>query len=48
MKSLSFLILLCVAVSYALPVVPETEKKKEDMQFAEVMTVDMNRTNRKN
>ncbi|XP_067423214.1 stromelysin-1-like [Emydura macquarii macquarii] len=35
MKILSFLILLCVAFSYALPVVPETEKKKEDMQFAE-------------
>uniref|UniRef100_A0A8C8RTS7 Peptidase metallopeptidase domain-containing protein n=1 Tax=Pelusios castaneus TaxID=367368 RepID=A0A8C8RTS7_9SAUR len=35
MESLSFLILLCVAFSYALPVVPETERKKEDKQFAE-------------
>ncbi|XP_039351652.1 stromelysin-1-like [Mauremys reevesii] len=36
MKSLSFQILLCVAFSFAFPVVPETEKKnEEDMQFAE-------------
>ncbi|CAM4352149.1 stromelysin-1 [Caretta caretta] len=36
MKNLAFQILLCVAFSYAFPVVPEMEKKnEEDMQFAE-------------
>lgn len=41
MKNLAFQILLCVAFSYAFPVVPEMEKKnEEDMQFAEVMVVD--------
>lgn len=38
MKILAFLGLLYIACSYAFPVAPE--KEKEDMQFAQVKTID--------
>jgi len=38
LKMLAFLGLLCVSYSYALPVAPETAN--EDMQFAQVNSID--------